>query len=298
MNRPERAARMVTSLSLASSAVMAAVKISVGLRAHSVAVVSDGIESLGDCLASVLVLVGLWVAAKPADEDHPYGHGRFETLTGLAIGILLTIVGTGISFRSIEQRYDTHAVAAYAAWPLIAAIAVKSVFALVKHRVALQSGSAGLQADSWHDVIDMLSSMTALAGLILALINPKWIAADHYSGVAVGFIVIWMGVQVIRETTLQLMDTMPDAAQLKEVRNAALSVAGARAVEKCYARKTGLRYHVDLHLEVDANLTVRDSHEIAGAVRTAIKAQVRWVEDVLVHVEPSSQSVQSAVRTF
>jgi cation diffusion facilitator family transporter len=287
MRSPERTARLVAKLSMASSAILAAVKISVGLAASSVAVVSDGIESLGDCLASGLVLVGLWVAAKPADADHPYGHGRFETLTGLGIGILLTIVGTGISFRSIEQRHDMHAVASYAAWPLIGAILVKCIFALVKRRVAKQSGSAGLQADSWHDVIDMLSSMTALVGVVLALINPSWIAADHYSGVLVGLIVIWMGAQVIRETTLQLMDTMPGAAQLAQVRSAALSVNGARAVEKCYARKTGLRYHVDLHLEVDADLTVRKSHEIAGAVRSAIKAKVDWVEDVLVHVEPS-----------
>jgi len=244
------------------------------------------VESAGDCLASGLVLVGPWVASKPPDEDHPYGHGRFEILTGLGIGILLAITGTGISLRSIEQRNIVHTVASFAVWPLMGSIIVKCIFAMVKWRVARQSGSSGLQADSLHDAIDMLSSMTALIGVTLTLINPSWIAADHYSGVAVGLIVILMGVQVIRETALQLMDTMPDAARLKQVRDAALSVTGAHAVEKCFARKTGLRYHVDLHLEVAPDLTVLDSHEIAGAVRTAIKAKVPWVQDVLIHVEP------------
>jgi len=298
MTRPERAARLVAWFSLAISAVLAAVKITIGLASNSVAVVSDGFESAGDCLASGLVLVGLWVAAKPPDEDHPYGHGRFETLTGLGIGVLLTIVGTGISLRSIEQRYDAHPVAAYAVWPLLGSIAAKGIFALIKRRVGRQSGSASLQADSWHDVIDMLSSFTALIGVTLSLINPTLAAADHYSGVVVGLIVIFMGIQVIRETTLQLMDTMPDAAELAQVRAAALSVPGARAVEKCYARKTGLRYHVDLHLEVDPYLTVRESHEIAGAVRTAIKKRVAWVEDVLVHVEPASSNAFSAKATI
>ena len=125
------------------------------------------------------MLLGLWVAAKPADADHPYGHGRFEILTGLGIGVLLAITGTGISLRSIEQRHAAHFVAAFAVWPLMGSIVLKSIFALVKRNAARTSGSAGMQADSWHDVIDMLSSMVALIGVTLTLISPAWAAADH-----------------------------------------------------------------------------------------------------------------------
>jgi len=132
----------------------------------------------------------------------------------------------------------------------------------------------------------VLSSAAALTGVTLALTRPEMAAADHYSGFAIGLIVIFMGVRVVRETALQLMDTMPDPAQMDQIRNAALRVEGAIAIEKCFARKTGLRFHVDLHLEVDPNLTVSESHEIAGAVKTAVKTHVPWVEDVLVHVEP------------
>ena len=298
MTSPERTARLVTWLSLTVSVLLAAVKITVGLSSHSVAVVSDGFESAGDALASALVLLGLWIAAKPPDEQHPYGHGRFETVTGLGIGVLLTMVGTGICLRSFEQRHDVHAVAAYAVWPLIGSIAVKGTFSFIKRRVGRQSGSSALEADSWHDAVDMLSSFAALAGVSLALLKPGLIAADHYSGVIVGVIVVFMGIQVIRETILQLMDTMPEPRQLALIRAAALNVPGARGVEKCYARKTGLRYHVDLHLEVDPEMTVRASHEIAGAVRRAIKKDVPWVEDVLVHVEPTRMAVKSAEATM
>src|SRR5262249_9129215 len=162
--------------------------IAVGLSSYSVAVVSDGFESVGDCLASILVLVGLWVAEKPADSDHPYGHGRFETLTGLAIGVLLAIVGTAICLRSIEHRNDPHPVAASAIWHLLASIAAKAVLSVVKRRVGRGSGSAGLEADAWHDLVDVLSSGTALLGVALAIMNPALTAADHYSGVFIGLI--------------------------------------------------------------------------------------------------------------
>jgi cation diffusion facilitator family transporter len=286
MGAPERTAQRIAMLSLAVSAGLAAVKITVGLAAHSVAVVSDGVESAGDGLASGLVLLGLWVASKPPDTDHPYGHGRFETLTGLAIGGFLAVVGTAICLRSIEQRNDAHALAAFAIWPLIGSIVVKAVLSAIKYRVGTKTGSSALSADASHDLTDVLSSAAALTGVTLALTRPEMAAADHYSGFAIGLIVIFMGAQVVRQTALQLMDTMPDPSQMDQIRTAALRVPGAMAIEKCFARKTGLRFHVDLHLEVNPNLTVSESHDIATAVRIAVKEDVPWVEDVLVHVEP------------
>jgi cation diffusion facilitator family transporter len=286
MGAPERTAQRIAMLSLAVSAGLAAVKITVGLAAHSVAVVSDGVESAGDGLASGLVLLGLWVASKPPDTDHPYGHGRFETLTGLAIGGFLAVVGTAICLRSIEQRNDAHALAAFAIWPLIGSIVVKAVLSGIKYRVGTKTGSSALSADASHDLTDVLSSAAALTGVTLALTRPEMAAADHYSGFAIGLIVIFMGAQVVRQTALQLMDTMPDPSQMDQIRTAALRVPGAMAIEKCFARKTGLRFHVDLHLEVNPNLTVSKSHDIATAVRIAVKEDVPWVEDVLVHVEP------------
>src|SRR5579871_4565224 len=135
MSASERSASRVALLGIATSAGLAALKIAVGLAAGSVAVVSDGLESASDCITSGLVYVGLRVAAKPADQDHPYGHGRFETLTGLVMGMLLAAVGAGICVRSIEQRDAHETPATFAVWAVLASIVVKAVLSTIKMRV-------------------------------------------------------------------------------------------------------------------------------------------------------------------
>lgn len=142
-------------------------------------------------------------------------------------------------------------------------------------------------ADSWNDAVDILSGFTALTALAITLSNPvRFAAADHIGGFMVGLIVIFLGLHVVRDTTMQLVDTMPPPALLEAIRKTAMSVPGALGVEKCFARKTGLKYHVDLHLEVDPSMTVSKSHEVATLVRGKIKDELDWVADVLVHVEP------------
>ncbi|HML15444.1 MAG TPA: cation diffusion facilitator family transporter [Bryobacteraceae bacterium] len=288
MSSPERVARRVALASMILSAALAVVKIPVGVAAGSVALVSDGLESTADFFTSSLVLLGLWVASKPADKDHPYGHGRFETLTALLIGTVLASTGAAISVGALQQRYVQHHPAWYAIWPLIGSIALKSGLSMAKFRFGRRSGSAALIADAWNDMVDVLSGSVALIA-VLASIVFQIASADHYGGFAIGLIVIFIGVRVVRETVLQLMDTMPDEAQMAQIRSAAMRVPGARGIEKCFARKTGLRYHVDLHLEVDPDLTVRESHEIARQVKNTIKSDVAWVQDVLVHVEPHGE---------
>jgi len=282
----ESLARRVAQVSIAISAVLAVTKITIGLAAGSVSLVSDGFESAADFFTSSLVLLGLWVASKPADQDHPYGHGRFEILVGLVIGAVLVVTGTGISVHAFEERNIHHRPELYAIWPLLASIAVKSILGAAKFRMSRRSGSSGLAADAWNDMVDVLSGSVALAAVLVAVFWVQLSAADHYGGLAIGLIVVFLGLRVIRETVLQLMDTMPDEQQMVQIRRAALRVAGAQGIEKCFARKTGLRYHVDLHLEVDPDLSVRESHEIARSVKNNIKSELEWVEDVLVHVEP------------
>jgi cation diffusion facilitator family transporter len=292
---PERTSRNIAVASILVSAALAAVKITIGLHAHSTAVVSDGLESAGDVLAAGLVLLGLVLAAKPPDDEHPYGHGRVETLSALVVGMMLVISGSLISLRSLERSFESHrAPAAYAIWPLIASIVIKSVMSAAKRRYARRIRSSGLAADAWNDSVDVLSGTLALIGLALALFDPRtFAAADHYGGAAVGLIVIFLGVRVVRDTTLLLMDTMPDAQSMDRIRKVALSVPGARGIEKCFARKTGLRWHVDLHLEVDPDMSVLESHELATQVRIQIKETLDWVADVLVHVEPYQAAVSS-----
>ena len=279
----------IAAIGMMVSGSLAALKIFAGIHGHSTAVVADGLESASDVLASGSVLLGLTLAAKPADRDHPYGHGRAEILTGLLIGLALTAGGALISYHSIQHLGTPHeGLAAWVIWPVLASLLAKSILSGYKFRAARKFRSDALRADALNDAVDTLSATVALAAAGIYLLNPARFAdADRYGGFLVGLIVIGVGVRVARDTTRQLMDTMPDEVHMTEIRAAATSVPGALAVEKCFARKTGLRYHVDLHLEVDPELTVRQSHEIARQVRLKIVETLDWVADVLVHVEPA-----------
>lgn len=280
--------KRVALISIGASGVLALAKIIVGVLANSTAVVADGIESAGDVVASSIVLFGLVIASKPADDRHPYGHGRFETLTGLGVGIILAGAGVAICFRSLAGLDEVRpSPANYAVWPLIVSILFKGTLSPIKFHYGKRVRSSALVADAWNDLVDVLSGCTALVGVGLAIYDPsRFLAADHYGGFAVGLIVIFLGLRVIRDTSLQLMDTMPAEELMQEIRRVAMSVPGVLGVEKCFARNTGLKHHVDLHLEVDPALTVRASHDIAMSVRDRIVDELDWVADVLVHVEP------------
>jgi len=234
------------------------------------------------------VFLGLLVASKPPDREHPYGHGRFEILTALGVGAVLTASGVVIAWHALQHIGTSHPPPSFIAiWPLLISIAAKGAMALIKRNYGRRIRSAALVADASNDGMDTLSATTALFAIGLALWNPtRLAAADDYGGCAVGIIVLVLGVRVMRDTVFQLMDTMPDENLMAQVREVASSVPGALGIEKCFARKTGLQYHVDLHLEVDPGMTVLESHDIATAVREQIRKRLDWVADVLVHVEP------------
>ncbi len=274
---------------MAVSGTLAAIKITAGLMGHSTAVVADGLESVGDVFASGIVLLGLTLAAKPADWNHPYGHGRIETVTGLFVGFTLVVAGLAISTNALRTMGAAAGPpATFVVWPLIGSALAKGLLSGVKFHYGKKIRSAALVADAWNDSVDILSALAALVAVSFSIVAPhRFMAADHWGAFAVGLIVVFTGIRVTRDTTLQLMDTMPDRESMAHVRNAALTVPGVRGVEKCYARKTGLQYHVDLHLEVDPEITVRQSHEIATQVRIVIRETLPWVADVLVHVEPA-----------
>ena len=279
----------IAAIGMAVSGTLALVKIFAGIRGHSTAVLADGLESGSDVFASGFVLLGLTLAARPADENHPYGHGRAEILTGLLIGLALTAAGALISFGSLlHLGQPREPMASYVVWAVAVSMLAKTTLATVKFRYGRKLKSASLTADAWNDAMDTLSAAAALVAVSLTLWDAgRFLNADRWGGFLVGLIVIGVGVRVAAETASQLMDTMPDDALMDQIRAAAATVPGARGVEKCFARKTGLRYHVDLHLEVDPNMTVRQSHDIAHQVRLRILETLEWVADVLVHVEPA-----------
>ena len=283
----ERIGRRLALLSTAIGTLLAIVNIAVGLLAHSTALVSDGFENGADVISSGIVFFGLLLASRPPDQNHPYGHGRYETLAGLAVGGLLLLTGVGIFWRSFETLDRLQTPQMFALYPLYVAAVVKMVLAVAKKRVGRRIGSSALEADAWHDITDLLSTAVAFCAIGLALLNPiRFGAADHVGGMLIGLIVVFVAVRLVWNTVAYLTDTMPGHELMEQIRPVALTIPGAMDIEKCYARRTGMKYHVDLHLEVDPELTVRASHEIARTVKNTIRARFDWVEDVLIHVEP------------
>src|ERR1019366_1592394 len=208
------------------SGTLAAIKIVVGMSGHSTAVVADGFESAAHGVASRCVLLGLALAPKPADANHPCGYGRVETLTGLLIGLVLMVGGALISWNAIRRVGQAHELLhAFVVWPLLLSIAAKTGLASLKFRYGRKLQSDALTADAWNDATDTVSAIAALIAVGLTLKDSvRFAEADRYGGFVVGLIVISAGIRVVRETAMQLMDTMPDPRLIAQIREAAFAV--------------------------------------------------------------------------
>jgi cation diffusion facilitator family transporter len=281
-------ARRVTLLGMAVSASLSAAKLLAGWLGHSTSVFADGLENAGDVFGSGLILYALHVASVPPDRKHPYGRGRSETIAGLTVGFLLAASGLVICYESFRRLHSaSQAPRLFAIWPMVASIVVKGALAIGKFTYGKRLGSSAIQADAWHDAVEICSGFVALTALALSLYDQEhFAAADRVGGFVVGLIVLLTAFHVVRDTSEDLMDAMPDDERIGQIRRIALTVPGVSGVEKTYARNTGLQYHVELHLEVDPKMTVQDSHELATATRFLIREKLDWVADVVVHIEP------------
>lgn len=284
--------RRVAVVGMVASAGLAALNVTVGLQTGSKAVLATGVEFAGDVLASAIVLFGTVAASRPADDNHPYGHGRAEILAAFAVGMVLAAGGVGICWHALQAVDARHSPPGSAAiYALLVAIVVRSVMSVVKFRVGRRLGSSAIAADARNDTVDIVGAAVALAAVGLARYDStRFLAADHYGGFAVGILVILTAVRVVRDASFELMDTMPGDDLIARVRDTAAAVPGVQGIDKVFARKTGLQYHVDLHIEVDPMMTVADGHDTAGRVRSRVRDEVGPVADVLVHVEPARKS--------
>jgi cation diffusion facilitator family transporter len=284
-----RTGQRVALAGILASVCLATMNIVVGLISRSTSVFATGIEFAGDVLASTVVLFGLIAASKPADDDHPYGHGRIETLAAFVVGLVLSAGGLGICWNSLQAVGEQHPPpSTMAITALVVAIVVRGIMSAVKFRVGRRIRSTSLVADAWNDAVDILSAGAALTAVVLTRYDSeRFLAADHYGGFVVGMVVVVTGLRVLRDASLDLMDTMPDDRMMDRLKATVLGVPGVRGVDKAFARKTGMAYHVDLHIEVDPAMSVADAHVVAGRVRHRVRGDLPWVADVLVHVEPA-----------
>jgi cation diffusion facilitator family transporter len=289
LGRLYRQALRASWLGLAVNAGLALLKLAAGILGHSIAMIADAVNSLGDALTSIVIIYALKVAQRPADREHPYGHSRAEAIAALAVAMLIGISALAVALEAVRGFAALHALPPL--WLLgVAAfnVVIKEGIYQYKRRVASRTGSQALVAGAWDHRCDALSSLAVLIGLaIVHFAGARLIWADDLAAlVVVGFILV-TAVRLFRRNASLLMDEQSEPELLEEITRQALATPGVAAVEQVRARRSGLEIFVDIHVEVDAQLTVAEGHRIGHDVQERIIADVTAVSQVLVHIEPN-----------
>jgi cation diffusion facilitator family transporter len=270
------------------NALLVLVKLIAGIVGHANALVADAIESSADIFSSLIVWMGLSIAVRPADEDHPYGHGKAEPLAAAVVSLMLIGAAVGISILAIREiRTPHHLPAPFTLFVAAGVIVVKEILYRRVSRVGRESGSTAITADAWHHRADAISSLAAFIGISIALWGGRgWEAADDWAALVAALVVAVNGVRTLRPSISALMDEAPDRSVKERALEAALNVPGVRRIETLNVRGTGLGFYVDLHAQADPTISLEEAHEIAAKVKYAILAAIPSVASVLVHMEP------------
>ncbi len=277
-----------TLLGIVISFLLAAVKIFSGIIGNSYALIADGIESLTDIFTSSIVLTGIYFASKPADEDHPYGHGKAEPFAGVAVAFGIFIAAMIIVVQSIYEIITPHhAPAPFTLIVLVLVIIIKESLFRFVIKVGTTVNSVAVKNDAWHHRSDAITSAAAFIGISIALIGGTGFeSADDFAALFASVIIIINAYRIFKPALYELLDTAPPIQVIQKVKNAAVKVENVMGIDKCFVRKMGFDYFVDIHVLVDANLPVHKGHEIAHIVKDELMKEFSNISDVLVHIEP------------
>ena len=288
MSAPNLAIRTVI-FSMLGNAALAVIKFLAGIFGNSYALIADGIESTVDIFSSFLVLLGLRYAARPADENHPYGHGKAEPLITFAVVVFLVLSAFTIAWQSIQNIQTPHALPeSWTLWVLAGIILWKEISFQVVLRRSKKLGSSSLKAEAWHHRSDAITSVAAFIGISIALFGGEGfeVADDYAALLAVGFI-LYNCYGIFRPALSEVMDENNHDTLVEEIRQVALTVPGVSDTEKCFIRKAGMKYHVDLHATVDATISVKEGHDIAHLLKDTVRTKIPQLGHVLIHIEPN-----------
>jgi cation diffusion facilitator family transporter len=283
-----RAAMNAAWLGLAVNIALGAVKLAGGVAGNAFALISDAVNSLGDSLTSAVVIFALWVAQKPPDEEHPYGHTRAEAVAASNVALIIIFSALAIAWEAINRLGEPHGLpAAWTLWIAGGNVLIKESLYRYKVRVGRQTGSAAIIANAWDHRADALCSGAVLVGLaVVRWGGPAFLWADEAAALVVAAAIIWSAAGLFRNSASELLDVQADDELLQQIRREAAAVEGVQAVEKLWVRKTGLEYLADIHIEVDARMTVEEGHRIGHEVKDRLVAHFAGLRDVLVHLEP------------
>lgn len=274
--------------SMLGNVALASIKFLAGIFGHSYALIADGIESVVDVFASILVLVGLRYANRPADENHPYGHGKAEPLITFLVVAFLILSAATIAFQAIQHILVPHHIPeSFTLWVLAGIIIWKeaSYQIVMKRSKAINSDS--LKAEAWHHRSDAITSIAAFIGISIALyFGDGYEVADDYAALVAVVFIVYNCYKIFRPALAEVMDENNHEELIEKIRKVAVQVNGVKGTEKCYIRKAGMDYHVDLHALVEGNLTVKEGHTISHLLKDRLQKEFPEIGHLLIHIEP------------
>lgn len=278
-----------TYFSIIGNTFLAALKWIAGFFGNSYALIADAIESTADIFASFLVLFGLKYANRPADENHPYGHGRIEPLiTFLVVGFLL-FSAIFIAHESIINIQTPHQLPRPFTLLVLGGIIIwKEISYRIVIKQSKLTNSSSLKADAWHHRSDAITSIAAFIGISVALLLGKgYEAADDWAALFASGFILYNSYLIFRPALGEIMDEHVYDDVIDSIRSISKNVEGIVTTEKCFIRKAGMYYHVDLHAVVDGAISVKHGHEIAHLLKDTLREQIPQIGHVLIHIEPA-----------
>ena len=279
-------AERITIVSMVVTTFMGAVESLAGLLFGSVAFVAAGVDALADTVTSVGVIVGLRVSKRPPDAEHPYGHRQAETLASMALAVVLFLAGIRVAYSAVERLYLGAAVQATLELSLFGVLAIFLLGALAnkKIRTGRQTGNLSVVADGYHTLSDSASALAVFVGLIF--VRQGYPQVDPIIALGISVLITWWSLRIGRDALNILMGVSPGPEVMANIREVCRSVPGVIDCHRCRARRVGSRILADLHVLVDPEMSIEDAHEIATQVERRLKAKVKGLASVVVHVEP------------
>ena len=284
----EKTAMKVSIISIIANVVLAAFKLVAGVFAHSGAMISDAIHSASDVFSTFVVMIGIKIASKEPDEEHPYGHERMECVAAIILATILCITGLGIGKNALSNiTGNSGEMAVPGVLALIAAIVsiiVKEAMFWYTRHYAKKIDSGALMADAWHHRSDALSSIGAFIGIIFARMG--YVMMDSIACLVICVFIVKAAYDIFKDAIDKMVDKSCSSEVEAEIRTIVMSVDGVKGIDSLSTRLFGNKMYVDIEIRADGEKTLNETHEIAEAVHDSIEAQFEKVKHIMVHVNP------------
>ncbi len=284
----EQSAIKATYFSIIGNVLLAIIKLGSGILGNSYALIADGIESTADIFSSFFVLLGFKYAQRPPDENHPYGHSRIEPLITFLVVAFLVTSATVIAYESIENIRTPHNIPE--SWTLIV-LAIIILWKELSYRYVMrkskETNSSSLKADAWHHRSDAITSVTAFIGISIALYFGKGFeTADDWAALFASAFILYNAYLIFRPALGEIMDEHRYDDLVENIREVAITVDGIRGTEKCFVRKAGMKYLIELHAMVDGKITVDEGHFLAHQLQDKLQEELPEISHITIHIEP------------